>query len=55
MFEKCSTILIIHVGVNILNLSDSTGVMVVVHDVSWPMQAGVLSVLHHFSCSLITL
>jgi len=55
MFEKSIIILIIPVGVNMLKLSDSAGIMVVVCEVSWPMQVGVLSVLYHFSCSLITL
>jgi len=49
MLEKSIIILILHVGVNMLSMSDSAGIMVVVHEVSWPMQVGVLSVLHHFS------
>ena len=55
MFERNIVVLIIRVGVNVLNLSDCADVMVAVHDVSWPMQVGILSVMHHFSCSLIIL
>jgi len=55
MCEKSIIILIIHVDDNMLNLSDCADIMVVVHEVSWPMQVGILSVLHHFLCSLITL
>jgi hypothetical protein len=55
MCEKSIIVLIIHVDVKMLNLSDCADIMVVVREVSWPMQVGILSVLDHFSYSLITL